>query len=60
MTEPVHEPTDAPAPHEGGFRTALRILSVRLRFIGLLVAVMVVTATWDDIVAHVERWTHTP
>lgn len=38
---------------------ALDIVLVRLRFILLLVAVMLFAAFWDDIVAHVERWTHT-
>lgn len=37
---------------------ALDIVLVRLRFIGLLIAVMLVAAYWDDVVAHVERWTH--
>jgi Cu(I)/Ag(I) efflux system membrane fusion protein len=37
---------------------AIDIVLVRLRFIGLLIAVMLGTAYWDDVVAHVERWTH--
>ncbi|MGH7163027.1 MAG: efflux RND transporter periplasmic adaptor subunit, partial [Planctomycetota bacterium] len=37
------------------FLYALRIASVRLRFIGLLVAVILVTAYWDSTVARVER-----
>ena len=35
---------------------ALDIVLVRLRFIGLLVAVMLFAAYWDDMKAHVERW----
>jgi membrane fusion protein, copper/silver efflux system len=38
------------------FVYALEIVSVRLRFIGLLVAVMLVAAFWDDVAARVERW----
>ena len=37
---------------------AVDIVLVRLRFILLLVAVMLIAAFWDDIVARVERWTH--
>ena len=37
---------------------ALDIVLVRLRFIGLLVAVMLLAAYWDDIRAHAERWLH--
>lgn len=37
---------------------AIDIVLVRLRFIGLLVVVMLLAAYWDDIAAHVERWTH--
>lgn len=37
---------------------AIDIVLVRLRFIGLLIAVMLIAAYWDDVVAHVERWTH--
>ncbi|MCE9637937.1 MAG: efflux RND transporter periplasmic adaptor subunit [Planctomycetes bacterium] len=58
MSESVHEP-QVPPPHAvSRWVTACRIVSVRLRFIGLLILVMFVAATWDDIVAHVERWTH--
>lgn len=35
---------------------ALDIVLVRLRFIGLLIAVMLFAAYWDDLKAHVERW----
>jgi Cu(I)/Ag(I) efflux system membrane fusion protein len=34
----------------------VRIVSVRLRFIGLLVAVMLLAAYWDDVAEHVKRW----
>ena len=37
---------------------ALDIVLVRLRFILLLVGVMLLAAYWDDIAAHVQRWTH--
>lgn len=46
-------------PKRGKLAYALEIVLVRLRFIGLLVAVMLAAAYWDDLVAHVERWTHT-
>jgi Cu(I)/Ag(I) efflux system membrane fusion protein len=49
-----------PAPKKPRSRVvwALDIVLVRLRFIGLLVVVMLLAAYWDDIKAHVERWTH--
>jgi Cu(I)/Ag(I) efflux system membrane fusion protein len=47
-----------PAPPRSRLAYAVDIVLVRLRFILLLVAVMLIAAYWDDIVAHVERWTH--
>jgi Cu(I)/Ag(I) efflux system membrane fusion protein len=34
----------------------IRVVGVRLRFIGLLVAVMLLAAYWDDVAEHVKRW----
>jgi Cu(I)/Ag(I) efflux system membrane fusion protein len=51
-------PEPAPKPPRNRFVYALDIVLVRLRFIGLLVVVMLLAAYWDDIKAHVERWTH--
>lgn len=63
-----HEPDPAgaaaasppPAESPGGGRVVygLRIAAVRLRFIGLLVAVVLVVGYWDAIKARFARWTH--
>ncbi len=69
MSQP--SPSTPPAPQHDAEHAALQpprsrlvlaldIVLVRLRFIGLLVAVMLVAAYWDDVAARVERWTHGP
>lgn len=59
--------TDAPTPERtppprmsAGQRVVygFRIAAVRLRFIGMLVAVVLLVGYWDDIYARFERWTH--
>jgi len=42
------------------FWTFLKILSVRLRFILLIVIVGLIAAHWDRLVAYGERWTRSP
>lgn len=54
MTDPVPPERGA----SSAIASAIRILTVRLRFIGLLVAVMLVAAWWNDVVAIVERRFH--
>jgi membrane fusion protein, copper/silver efflux system len=58
-------PSTTPAPETPHVRAepprsrlvyALDIVLVRLRFIGLLIAVMLLAAYWDDMESHVERW----
>lgn len=56
--EPRDDTAHPPKKHRSRLVYALDIVLVRLRFIGLLVAVMLVAAYWDDVAARVERWTH--
>ncbi len=55
---PTPEPTPRRPHMTAGQKVVygLRITAVRLRFIGLLVAVVLLVGYWDDILAHVERW----
>lgn len=50
-SEPVSKPTAG-----GRIGTFLRILNVRLRFIGLMVVVGLVAGNWDNIMNHYDRW----
>ncbi len=49
-------PEEVPAKRKNRLVYALEIVAVRLRFIGLLVAVVLLVGYWDAIKARVERW----